>query len=41
MGKDTNFIGQPILGQLLSFLDKGKNKESLQGVEGRQICKAI
>ena len=28
MSKDTNFIGQPIFGQLLSFLDKGQINRS-------------
>ena len=39
MGKDTNFIGQPILGQLLSFLDKGKIRKASKALKADRYVK--
>ena len=39
MGKDTNFIGQPIFGQLLNFLDKGFIKRTSKELEADKYVK--
>ena len=39
MSKDTNFIGQPIFGQLLSFLDKGFIKRASKELEADRYVK--
>ena len=39
MGKDTNFIGQPIFGQLLNFLDKGHIKRVSRELEADKYVK--
>jgi Transposase DDE domain/Domain of unknown function (DUF4372) len=39
MSKDTNFIGQPILGQLLSFLDKGFIKKASKELDADRYVK--
>lgn len=39
MGKDTNFIGQPIFGQLISFLDKGHIKRASKELEADKYVK--
>jgi hypothetical protein len=39
MGKSTNFSGQPILNQLLFFLDKGQIKKISQSYEGDRYVK--
>lgn len=39
MGKDTNFIGQPIFGQLLSFLDKGKIRKASKALKADRYVK--
>jgi hypothetical protein len=39
MGKDTNFIGQPIFGQLLSFLDKSQIKRASKELDADRYVK--
>lgn len=39
MSKDTNFIGQPIFGQLLNFLDKGFVKRASKELEADKYVK--
>lgn len=39
MSKDTNFIGQPIFGQLLNFLDKGFIKRASKELEADKYVK--
>ena len=39
MSKDTNFIGQPILGQLLSYLDKGFIKKASKELDDDRYVK--
>lgn len=39
MGKDTNFIGQPIFGQLLIFLDKGFIRKTSEKLEADKYVK--
>ena len=39
MGKDTNFIGKPIFGQLLNFLDKGHIKRVSRELEADKYVK--
>ena len=39
MSKDTNFIGQPIFGQLLSFLDKGFVKQVSKELDADKYVK--
>jgi len=39
VGKDTHFIGQPIFGQLLSFLDKGKIMKASKALKADRYIK--
>ena len=39
MSKDTNFIGQPIFGQLINFLDKGSIKRASKELEADKYVK--
>jgi hypothetical protein len=39
MGKDTNFIGQPIFGQLLRFLNKGQIDRSSKALGADKYVK--
>ncbi len=39
MSKDTNFIGQPIFGQLLNFLDKGAIKKASKELDADRYVK--